>query len=92
MDCAKQRQERSAAIRRWSGRASYPVGDFRSVMTTWATCKESVEQIPGGYTVKDAHGQSLAYAYGRETKAAANTARVLTYRQQHREAANLPSG
>jgi len=29
----------------------------------------TVEQIPGGYKVKDATGQSLAYVYGRETKA-----------------------
>ena len=29
----------------------------------------TVEQIPGGYKVKDANGQSLAYVYGREAKA-----------------------
>jgi hypothetical protein len=28
-----------------------------------------VEQIPGGYEVLDADGQSLAYVYGRETRA-----------------------
>ena len=28
----------------------------------------TVEQIPGGYKVKEANGQSLAYVYGRETK------------------------
>ena len=27
----------------------------------------TVEQIPGGYKVLDANGQSLAYVYGRET-------------------------
>jgi hypothetical protein len=27
----------------------------------------TVKQIPGGYKVKDATGQSLAYVYGRET-------------------------
>jgi len=31
-------------------------------------------EIPGGYKVKDATGQSLAYVYGRETKADADTA------------------
>jgi hypothetical protein len=36
------------------------------------------EQIPGGYVVKDAAGQSLAYVYARETKAKADTAKVLT--------------
>jgi hypothetical protein len=34
----------------------------------------TVEQIPGGYKVKDANGQSLAYVYGRETKADADIA------------------
>jgi len=37
-----------------------------------------VEQIPGGYKVQDASGQSLAYVYGRETKADADIAKVLT--------------
>jgi hypothetical protein len=38
----------------------------------------TVEQIPGGYKVLDATGQSLAYVYGRETKADADIANVLT--------------
>ena len=38
----------------------------------------SVEQIPDGYKVLDANGQSLAYVYGRETKADADIAKVLT--------------
>jgi hypothetical protein len=29
----------------------------------------TVEQTPGGFKVLDANGQSLAYVYGRETKA-----------------------
>ena len=37
-----------------------------------------VEQIPGGYKVKEANGQSLAYVYGRETRAAADIAHVLS--------------
>ena len=37
----------------------------------------TVEQIPGGYKVLDANGQSLAYVYGRETKADADIAKVL---------------
>jgi len=36
----------------------------------------SVEQIPGGYKVLDADGQSLAYVYGRETKADAEARRI----------------
>jgi hypothetical protein len=38
----------------------------------------TVQQIPGGYKVIDASGQALAYVYGRETKADADIARVLT--------------
>src|SRR5262249_11623035 len=38
----------------------------------------TVEQIPGGYKVLDANGQSLAYVYERETKADADIAHVLT--------------
>jgi hypothetical protein len=38
----------------------------------------TLEQIPGGYKVLDANGQSLAYVYGRETKADADIAKVLT--------------
>ena len=37
----------------------------------------TVEQIPGGYKVLDANGQSLAYVYGRETKADADIAATL---------------
>ena len=33
-----------------------------------------VEQIPGCYKILDANGQSLAYVYGRETKADADIA------------------
>ena len=33
----------------------------------------TVERIPGGYVVKDATGQSLAYVYARETRADADT-------------------
>ena len=28
----------------------------------------TVEQIPGGYKVKDANGRALAYVYARETR------------------------
>jgi hypothetical protein len=43
-----------------------------------------VEQIPGGYKVLDANGQSLAYVYGRETRADADTAHVLTMDEARR--------
>jgi len=49
----------------------------------------TVEQIPGGFKVKDANGQSLAYVYGRETKADADIAKVLTMDEARRIAANI---
>jgi hypothetical protein len=49
----------------------------------------SVEQIPGGYKVRDATGQSLAYVYGRETRADADTAKVLTMDEARRIAVNI---
>jgi hypothetical protein len=49
----------------------------------------SVEQIPGGYKVNDSNGQALAYVYGRETKADADIANVLTMDEARRVAANI---
>ena len=48
-----------------------------------------VEQIPGGYVVKDATGQSLAYVYARETKGQADTANILTMDEARRIASNI---
>ena len=42
------------------------------------------EQIPGGYKVKDANGQALAYVYPRETEADAAIANVLTMDEARR--------
>jgi len=49
----------------------------------------TMEEIPGGYKVKDANGQSLAYIYGRETQADADIARVLTLDEARRIASNI---
>ena len=49
----------------------------------------TVEQIPGGYKVKDANGQSLAYVYGRETRADADIAHVLIMDEARRIASNI---
>jgi hypothetical protein len=49
----------------------------------------TVEQIPGGFKVLDATGQSLAYVYGRETKADADIAKVLTMDEARRVASNI---
>jgi hypothetical protein len=38
----------------------------------------TVEQIRGGFVVRDASGQSLAYVYSRENASDARTANVLT--------------
>ena len=38
----------------------------------------TAEKIPGGYKALDATDQSLAYVYGRETKAGPDIANVLT--------------
>jgi hypothetical protein len=47
------------------------------------------EQIPGGYVVKDASGQSLAYVYARESKVQADTAKVFTMDEARRIATNI---
>ena len=49
----------------------------------------TMEEIPGGYKVKDANGQSLAYIYGRETQADADIARGLTMDEARRIASNI---
>ena len=49
----------------------------------------TVEQIPGGFKVVDASGQSLAYVYGLETKADADIAKVLTMDEARRIASNI---
>jgi len=49
----------------------------------------TVEKIPGGFKVCDANGQSLAYVYSRETKDAADIAKVLTEDEARRIAANI---
>jgi hypothetical protein len=49
----------------------------------------TVEQIPGGFKVVDATGQSLAYVYGRETRADADIAKLLTMDEARRVASNI---
>ena len=49
----------------------------------------TVEEIPGGFKVRDANGQSLAYCYGRETRADADIAKVLTMDNARRIASNI---
>jgi hypothetical protein len=47
------------------------------------------EKIPGGYVVRDANGQALAYVYGRATEADALQAKVLTEDEARRVAINI---
>jgi hypothetical protein len=48
-----------------------------------------VEQMPGGFKVLDANGQSLVYVYARETQAQADIAKVLTFDEARRIAVNV---
>ena len=47
------------------------------------------DKIPGGYVVRDANGQALAYVYARATQAEAAQAKVLTADEARRIAANI---
>jgi hypothetical protein len=49
----------------------------------------TAERIPGGYVVKDATGQALAYVYARETRSEADTTKVLTMDEACWVAANI---
>jgi hypothetical protein len=45
--------------------------------------------MPGGYVVRDANGQSIAFVYGRATEAEALQAKVLTTDEARRIARNI---
>jgi hypothetical protein len=47
------------------------------------------DPIPGGYVVRDANGQSLAYIYSRDSEDQARQAKVLT-KDEARHIARLP--
>jgi hypothetical protein len=49
----------------------------------------TVERIPGGFVVKDATGQALAYVYAREKRADADIAKVLTMDEARRVASSI---
>jgi hypothetical protein len=48
-----------------------------------------VEKMPGGYVVRDANGQALAYVYSRATETDAVQAKVPTDDEARRIAANI---
>ena len=47
------------------------------------------DRIPGGYVVRDANGQAIAYVYSRATEAEALQAKVLTADEARRIAVNI---
>jgi hypothetical protein len=47
------------------------------------------DKIPGGYVVRDANGQAIAYLYSRENEADARQAKVLTADEARRIAPNI---
>jgi K+/H+ antiporter YhaU regulatory subunit KhtT len=47
------------------------------------------DRIPGGYVVRDANGQAIAYIYSRENEAEARQAKMLTADEARRIAINI---
>jgi hypothetical protein len=47
------------------------------------------DKVPGGYVVRDANGQALAYIYSRDSEADALQAKVLTKDGARRIAVNV---
>ena len=47
------------------------------------------DPMPGGYVVRDANGQALAYIYSRDNEAEARQAKVLTKDEARRIAINI---
>ena len=47
------------------------------------------DKLPGGYVVRDANGQALAYVYSRDSEAEALQAKVLTADEARRIAVNV---
>jgi hypothetical protein len=45
--------------------------------------------MPGGYVVRDANGQALAYGYSRDNEAEARQAKMLTKDEARRIAINI---
>jgi hypothetical protein len=47
------------------------------------------ERMPGGYVVRDANGQTMAYVYARQDPTEALQAKVLTMDEARRVATNI---
>jgi hypothetical protein len=48
-----------------------------------------VEKVPGGYVVRDANDQALAYVYSRATENEAHQAKVLTEAEARQVSASI---
>jgi hypothetical protein len=49
----------------------------------------NADPMPGGYVVRDANGQALAYLYSRDNETEARQAKVLTEDEARRIAVNI---
>jgi hypothetical protein len=47
------------------------------------------DPMPGGYVIRDANGQALAYLYSRDNEAEARQAKMLTKDEARRIAVNI---
>jgi hypothetical protein len=47
------------------------------------------DKVPGGYVVRDANGQSIAFVYSRDNEDEARQAKVLTKDEARRVAVNI---
>ena len=58
-------------------------------MTTRFPAPWRADKIAGGYVVRDANGQAIAYLYSRQNEAEALQAKVLTADEARRIAINI---
>jgi hypothetical protein len=65
------------------------VGTGDNSRVTAARPPWTAERISGGYVVRDANGQALAYVYSRATETDAMQAKVLTDDEARRVAVNI---
>jgi hypothetical protein len=62
----------------------------RRAFDSWAEeGPQRADKISGGYVVRDANGQAIAYLYSRENEAEARQAKVLTADEARRIAINI---
>jgi hypothetical protein len=86
---------RALGLWRYLGRAlvanTYPPDSFGAVMADQRRFPPPwrAEPIPGGYVVRDASGQALAYLYSRDNPTEALQAKMLTKDEARRIAINI---